>query len=89
MDPSTVDRDFLEARAGLLSLAAYLDRVDRHGGTGDYRHLALLKALAVLFDPDCSTRRARAVLLALSDQSSQPIPEATVQGAFGAPAPSA
>ncbi len=89
MDSSTVDRDFLEARAALISLAAYFDRVDRHGGADDYRHQALLKALAILSEPGCSARRAREVLVALSDPSTQPIPAATIQGAFGAPAPTA
>lgn len=89
MNPTNVDRDFLEARAGLISLAAYLDRVDRHGGGDDYRHRALLEALRILSAPEASGKRARQVLLVLSDHSTQPIPEATTQGAFGAPAPTA
>jgi hypothetical protein len=90
MNPTaTVERDFMEARARLIDLAAYLDRVSRHGGDGDFRHQALLGCLTLLSDPEAEGNRARAILLALSDPSEEPIPAATIQGAFGAPRPTA
>ena len=83
----TVERDFPEARARLIELAAYLDRVERHGGDQDFRHRALLGCLGILTAPEAAGARARAVLLALSDTSAEPIAAAGMQGAFGAPAP--
>jgi len=80
-----LDLQFIEARHRLIDLAAFLDRIDRHPGTADFRLEALKSALHVLLDdrPD----RARAVLEAFSDPTTEPIPKATVQGAFGAPPP--
>lgn len=79
------DLHFLDARCHLLDLAAFLDRADRHPGEPDYRVDALKQALPLLIE----TRhdRAKAILDALSDATSEPIPAATVQGAFGAPQP--
>lgn len=85
--PPTVERDFMEARARMIDLAAYLDRVYRHGGAEDFRHQALLSCLPLLTAPETEGSRARAILLALSDPSEEPIPAATLQGAFGAPRP--
>jgi hypothetical protein len=80
-----LDLQFIEARHKLLDLAAFLDRIDRHPGDGDYRFDAMKNALPILLEtrPD----RAKAILEALSDQSAEPIPKATFQGAFGAPLP--
>jgi hypothetical protein len=90
MNPTaTVERDFMEARARLIDLAAYLDRVARHGGAEDFRHRALLDCLPLLTVAEEEGQRVRAILLALSDRSEEPIPAATIQGAFGAPRPSA
>lgn len=85
--PATVERDFMEARARLIDLAAYLDRVHRHGGRDDFRHQALLGCLPLLTSTEAEGNRTRAILLALSDPSEEPIPAATIQGAFGAPRP--
>ncbi|MFM7181290.1 MAG: hypothetical protein ACKO2G_07490 [Verrucomicrobiales bacterium] len=85
--PPTVERDFMEARARMIDLAAYLDRVHRYGDGDDFRHQALLACLPLLTDPNAEGNRARSILLALSDPSVQPIPAATIQGAFGAPRP--
>jgi hypothetical protein len=78
-----LDLQFIEARHKLLDLAAFLDRIDRHPGPDDYRFAAMKSALPILLEsrPD----RAKAILEALSDQSAEPIPQATFQGAFGAP----
>jgi hypothetical protein len=82
-----LDLQFIEARSRLLDLAAFLDRADRHPGETDYRLEALKNALPILADG--SPHRARRILEALSDPSTQPIPQAAFQGAFGAPKPSA
>ncbi|MCU0751052.1 MAG: hypothetical protein MUF13_16055 [Akkermansiaceae bacterium] len=80
-----LDLQFIEARHKLLDLAAFLDRIDRHAGEGDYRYEAMKQALPILLEarPD----RAKAILEALSDSSIEPIPQAAFQGAFGAPPP--
>ena len=80
-----LDLQFIEARHKLIDLAAFLDRIDRHPGKEDYRYEALKTALPVLLtnSPD----RARKILEALSDPTTEPIPKADFQGAFGAPKP--
>ncbi len=80
-----LDLQFIDARHKLLDLAAFLDRIDRHPGPDDYRFAAMKHALPILLAdrPD----RAKAILEALSDQTSEPIPQASFQGAFGAPLP--
>ncbi len=80
-----LDLQFIEARHKLLDLAAFLDRLDRHPGDGDFRLTALKNALPILLAerPD----RARTLLEELSDPSTEPIPQAAFQGAFGAPQP--
>jgi hypothetical protein len=80
-----LDLQFIEARHKLLDLAAFLDRIDRHPGPEDYRFAAMKGALPILLQsrPD----RAKSILEALSDQSPDPIPHATFQGAHGAPKP--
>ena len=66
-----LDLQFIEARHRLIDLAAFLDRIDRHPGSADYRIDALKAALPILLDerPD----RARAVLEAFSDPTTEPI----------------
>lgn len=78
-----LDLHFMEARCQLIDLAAFLDRVERHPGEADFRLEALKQAVPLLLEnrPD----RARAVLEALSDSTTEPAEKATVQGAFGAP----
>ncbi len=58
-----VDRYFLEHRAKLLDIAAFLDRVDRAGAdaavdTEDFRLVALRQALEVLLDGQPARRGA-------------------------------
>jgi hypothetical protein len=83
---AVVDRYFLEHRAKLIDLAAYLDRYDRARpgarSGDDPRHAALLAAMAILLDgrPD----RARRVLEHLSDPTTEPIPLSPGKGAIGA-----
>jgi hypothetical protein len=80
-----LDLQFIDARHKFIELAAFLDRIDRHPGESDFRIEAMKNALSILLSgrPD----RASAILEALSDQTTEPIPQATFQGAFGAPVP--
>ena len=80
-----VDLGFMESRAMLIDIAAFLDRVQRHGQEDDFRVEALREAIRHLLSdrPD----RAARVLLHLSDPSSEPIDEAHTQGAAGAVRP--
>jgi hypothetical protein len=77
-----LDLQFIEVRHKLLDLAAFLDRIDRHSGETDFRIEAMKQALPILLSdrPD----RAKAILEALSDPTTEPIPKAVVQGATGA-----
>lgn len=77
-----VDLDFMDARARLLDLAAFLDRIERAGQEDDYRIDALKKAIPLL--ESAGPDRAEAILLSLSDPSEEPIAEAHTKGAAGA-----
>ena len=79
-----LDLYFMDARYKLIDIAAFLDRVDRHEGEVDFRHRGFLKAMEAMLDPGDGPR-AKAVLEALSDHSTEPAESATIQGAFGAP----
>ena len=81
-----LDLYFMDARHKLIDIAAYLDRIDRHEGETDYRHDGFHDALQAMLSPG-DKQRAQAVLEALSDHSTDPIPKATIQGAFGAANP--
>lgn len=50
----TLDREFFEIRAGLLRVAASLDRIDRGDGdvADDPRRAKLLQAIKILETPD-------------------------------------
>jgi hypothetical protein len=82
-----VDLYFLEHRAKLLDIAAFMDRVERSrpadDANEDYRMTALRAALDVLCDggPD----RARRVHEAFSDPTTTPLGSAAgLKGAYGA-----
>jgi hypothetical protein len=81
-----VDLYFLEHRAKLIDLAAFLDRVDRAAESGageDFRLAAFRRALSVLEDGQGS--RARRVLELLSDPTREPLASAAgMKGAAGA-----
>ncbi len=74
---------FIDARARVIDLAAFLDRLDRHDGESGIRPVYLRKALAVLGEnrPD----RAKAVLETFSDMTTEISETAPFQGATGAP----
>lgn len=77
-----LDLYFLEARAKLLDLGAFLDRVERAEGEDDFRLTAFRAALAELSRP--GSRKAEAVLRAFSDPTTDPVPVAPGKGACGA-----
>ena len=79
-----LDLYFMDARCKLIDIAAFLDRLDRHEGNTDFRYEGFNQALHAMQNPG-AVPRAQAVLEALSDHSEEPIPKATIQGAFGAP----
>ena len=77
-----IDRDFLEHRAKLIDIAAFLDRCERAEGTDDFRLRALRTAIPLLIDGQ--PERARRILESFSDPTSEPIPKAPGKGASGA-----
>ena len=77
-----LDLYFMEARAKLIDIAAFLDRADRAGGEPDFRLTAFMNALKALGAGNA--QRARNVLLSLSDPTTEPIPAATTKAACGA-----
>jgi hypothetical protein len=76
-----LDLYFMDARCKLIDLAAFMDRVDRAGGTEDFRMTEFRKALQALQGPG---GRAEKVLLAFSDPTGEPIAAATTKAACGA-----
>ena len=81
-----IDRYFLEHRAKVIDLAAFMDRIDRARDAGpeeDFRHAQFMQALAVLLDGGGD--RARRVLEVLSDPTLEPLESAAgMKGAAGA-----
>lgn len=51
-----LDADFAAARAGVLDVAAFLDRVDRGEGEADFRYHALMDVLPLLSASGPGTR---------------------------------
>lgn len=82
---AVLDLYFMEARARLIDLAAFLDRVERAAGEADFRLPALRAALEQMTrHPEGDPARAKNVLLALSDPTPGPLDAATVKSAAGA-----
>ena len=77
-----LDLYFLDARARLIDIAAFMERDDRADGGDDFRYDAFRAALKALESgkPD----RAGKVLLAFSDPTDELIPSATTRAACGA-----
>jgi hypothetical protein len=76
---------FMENRAKLLDIAAFLDRVDRVDGNpgGDFRYESFCAALVILADG--SGNRAARILDQLSDPTPEPLESASgMKGAHGA-----
>ncbi|EEF58327.1 hypothetical protein Cflav_PD1266 [Pedosphaera parvula Ellin514] len=78
----TLDLYFMDARCKLIDLAAFIDRVERSPGEEDFRMKAFRQALTELSSGN--TEKAKRVLLALSDPTTEPIPAATTKAACGA-----
>ena len=78
-----LDLYFMEARAKLIDLGAFIDRVERAEGAEDFRMKGFRTALGEL--SKATPQRAKAILLALSDPTTEPIPVATTKAASGAP----
>ncbi len=82
-----VELYFMEHRAKLIDIAAFLDRLDRAEADGDgprdFRIAAFREAVAILQDDH--PQRARRVLESFSDHTTTPIESAAgMKGAFGA-----
>jgi hypothetical protein len=84
-----VDLYFMEHRAKVLDIAAFLDRIDRASDhqeatprEEDFRVSALKEAVKVLTDGKGD--RARRVLDIWSDPTTDPYPSAGIKGASGA-----
>jgi len=81
-----VDRYFMEHRAKLLDVAAFLDRLDRSAAPesqdDDFRVEAMQRAIQLLIDE--KGERAKRVLELFSDPTETPIEKAPMKGADGA-----
>jgi hypothetical protein len=77
-----LDLYFLDARHKLVEIAAFLDRVERADGKDDFRLKAFQAALSELSGN--RKEKAKNILLAFSDLTSEPIAKATSKGAVGA-----
>lgn len=84
----TIDRYFMEHRAKLLDVAAFLDRIDRSAPASDapsdedFRVEAMRRAIALLVDEKGD--RAKRILELFSDPTQTPIDKAPMKGADGA-----
>jgi hypothetical protein len=77
-----LDIYFMDARSKLLDLAAFMDRMDRAEGVEDFRMQSFRAALAGLTSD--KGEKAKQVLVALSDPTTDPIAAATTKAACGA-----
>lgn len=76
-----MDLYFLSARHQLIEIAAFLDRVDRADGEGDFRISAFKKALEELAQD--KPERAKRLLELFSDPTSEPIERSDSKSAAG------
>jgi len=77
-----LDLYFIEARFKLIEIAAFMDRVERSEGEEDFRMEAFRQALTELSKGN--QEKAKHVLLAFSDPTTEPIAAATTKAACGA-----
>ena len=77
-----LDLYFMDARAKLIDIAAFLDRLDRGEGEADFRLDAFRKALGELQLGEAT--RAKSVLMSLGDPTVEPIAKAPGKGGCGA-----
>ncbi len=82
---AVVDTYFMEHRAKLMDIAAFLDRLERatDDGSGDDFRVEALKAGLALVN-DGQPERTKRLMLLLSDPTTEPIPSAAgMKGASG------
>jgi hypothetical protein len=81
-----LDLYFIENRSRLLDIASFLDRIDRYEGAeeakADYRYQAFLRILDIA--REAHGERAKAVQVALSDPTTEPLDSALGLRAYGA-----
>lgn len=81
-----LDLYFIENRSRLMDIASFLDRIDRYEGAeeakADYRYQAFLNILDIT--REASADRAKAVQIALSDPTTEPLGSALGLRAHGA-----
>ena len=81
-----LDLYFIENRSRVLDIASFLDRIDRYPGAdearADYRYQAFVKTLRILVES--SGERTKAIQLALSDPTTEPLDSALGLKAWGA-----
>lgn len=80
-----IEEYFMEYRAQLLDVAAFLDRMERSvdkNGEDDFRFKALLEAIDILAGDD--PQRVERMQLVLSDQDTRLLEERDSVSAFGA-----
>lgn len=81
-----LDTYFLENRARLLEIAAFLDRIDRaadaKGKGGDFRYRAFVRAVRLL--SETGSERTKSLQLSFSDPTADPIESAIGLKAHGA-----
>lgn len=75
------DLHLMEARAKLLDLAAFLDRLDRATGAADYRIQGLQSAIPFLLKQD--SNRVAMILNHWSDPTTKPADKAETKAASG------
>jgi hypothetical protein len=75
------DLHFMDARAKLLDLAAFLDRVDRSSGSDDHRIRGLRLALKVLSEGN--KNRVEEILNQWSDPTVEPSEKSDTKSATG------
>lgn len=80
---AVLDADFASARASILEVAAFIDRVERGEGDADYRYEAIKKILPLLLTE--GSNHARDILETLS-YTDEEVPETVkTKAASGAP----
>jgi hypothetical protein len=79
--PQVLDLYFMDARSKLIDLAAFIDRVERASGEEDFRMKNFREAMKELSG---GGEKAKKILLAFSDPTTEPIPAATTKAACGA-----
>lgn len=81
-----LDLYFIENRSRILDIASFLDRIDRYEGAdeakADFRYQAFVRILDLLREP--GGNRTRAIQIALSDPTANPLDSAVGLKAWGA-----